>query len=119
MLQSANDAQGASREGQPVLGWGWKEVEMFDDLEDLDEYESDEEVRRGHTPGDDKILCTPLIAIRGHADTQDVYVVMDLGGGITNKALLAENSYQLVVRRATAHSSVQSGCESRCFNASH
>jgi hypothetical protein len=34
-----------------------------------------------------------VIAVLDHTDTQDVYVVMDLGGGITNKALLAENSY--------------------------
>ena len=92
---------------------------MFDDLEDLDEYESDEEVRRGHPPGDDKNLCTPLIAVLDHTDTQDVYVVMDLGGGITNKALLAENSYQLVVRRAAAHPSLQIGCETRCSKDSH
>jgi hypothetical protein len=44
MIQSGKDAERFLQEGQPILGKGWKEVETFEDLEDLDEYESDDEV---------------------------------------------------------------------------
>lgn len=29
---------------------------------------------------------------------EEIYVVVDLGTGVDNKAMLAENSYQLIVR---------------------
>ena len=46
MIQSGKDAERFMRTGQPVLGKGWKEVDTFEDLEDADEYESDDEVSR-------------------------------------------------------------------------
>jgi len=46
MIQSGKGAERFMRTGQPVLGKGWKEVDTFEDLEDADEYESDDEVSR-------------------------------------------------------------------------
>lgn len=44
MIQSGNDAERLMQEGRPIMGKGWKEVDTFEDLEDIDEYESDDEV---------------------------------------------------------------------------
>jgi len=44
MIQSGKDAERFMQEGQPIMGRGWKEVDTFEDLDDIDEYESDDEV---------------------------------------------------------------------------
>jgi hypothetical protein len=43
MIQSSEDVETYLREGQSILGKGWKEVESFEELEDADEYESEDE----------------------------------------------------------------------------
>jgi hypothetical protein len=44
MLQTPDQAGEYARTHQSVLSAGWKEVRGFDDLDDDDEYETDEEV---------------------------------------------------------------------------
>lgn len=46
MIQSSDDVETYLREGQSILGKGWKEVESFEELEDADEYESEDEASR-------------------------------------------------------------------------
>lgn len=44
MLQSSDTAERILKEGRSLYGPGWKVVDSFEDLEDGDEYESEEEV---------------------------------------------------------------------------
>ena len=44
MVQTSHDLPPALREGKTLFGPGWKAVDNFDDLSDIDEYESDDEV---------------------------------------------------------------------------
>lgn len=48
MLQSYEEAKEHLKEGDPVLGWGWREVQAFEDMDDLEDYESEEEVHSTH-----------------------------------------------------------------------
>ncbi|ORX37238.1 hypothetical protein BD324DRAFT_650844 [Kockovaella imperatae] len=59
----------AVREGRSLFGPGWKAVDNFDDLSDIDEYESDEE---------------------------ELYVTLDLGAAVDTRTLLTETDYQLI-----------------------
>ena len=66
MLQKYEDADRVFREGEPILGRGWKEVEAFDDLEDVDEYESDEEVRLVSESARQWAVALPLLIYPSH-----------------------------------------------------
>ena len=44
MLMSSADAPRALRQGRSLFGSGWKAVDSFEDLSDLEDYESEEEV---------------------------------------------------------------------------